>query len=59
MSKIIVMVQYVGHVVNAQGSVTYRAIEIELTADQEDKLKLFTDEYYGPVSIDIQTKALA
>ena len=38
--KLIVMVQYVGHVVHAEGSVSYRSIEIELTDEQAKKLRL-------------------
>jgi hypothetical protein len=54
MNKIVVMIQYVGHVVNAQGSVTYRTIELELTKEQIQKLKLQQDEYYGPIAIEIE-----
>lgn len=49
--KIIVMVQYVGHVVHAGGAVNYRAIEIDLTDDQSKLLKLQDDEHYGAVAI--------
>ena len=49
--KIIVMVQYVGHVVHAGGSVNYRAVEIELTDEQSKRLKLQEDEHYGSIAI--------
>ena len=38
--KLIVMVQYVGHVAHAEGSVSYRAVEIDLTDEQAKKLRL-------------------
>ena len=38
--KLIVMMQCVGHVVNAEGSVSYRAVEIDLTDEQAKKLRL-------------------
>ncbi|HCJ9395008.1 TPA: hypothetical protein NV922_001314 [Escherichia coli] len=57
MKSLTVMVQYVGHVVNAQGSVTYRKVDIELTPEQQQKLVLSPDEYYGPVSINDDQKA--
>lgn len=57
MKSLTVMVQYVGHVVNAMGSVTYRKIDIELTTEQQKKLILNPDEYYGPVSINDDQKA--
>lgn len=49
--KMIVMVQYVGHVVHAGGSVNYRAVEIELTDEQSKMLKLNDDEHYANVAI--------
>lgn len=52
--KITVMIQYVGHVVNAGGSVEYRAVEIDLTVEQSAKLALSQDEYYGPVAFSAQ-----
>lgn len=50
--EIHVMVQYVGHVINAGGVVTYRCVKIELTPDQVDKLKLGRDEFYATISMD-------
>lgn len=52
--KITVMIQYVGHVVNAGGSVEYRAVEIDLTAEQSAKLALSQYEHYGPVAFSAQ-----
>lgn len=46
-----VMVQYVGHVINAGGAVNYRTVEVALTPEQQQRLKLQRDEYYGPISI--------
>lgn len=53
MSKITVMIQYFGHVINAQGNMTYRAVEIELTDEQSKKLKLKKDEDFGVVAIEV------
>ena len=53
MSKITVMIQYFGHVINTQGNVTYRAVEIELTDEQSKKLKLKKDEDFGVVAIEV------
>lgn len=50
--KLHVMVEYVGHVVNAGGAVTHRHVEIELTDEQKRKLQLNHDEHYGVFSID-------
>jgi hypothetical protein len=44
--KMIIMIQYFGHVIHAQGSVTYRTVEIELTKEQAEKLELKADEDY-------------
>ncbi|MGK0705152.1 hypothetical protein ACSFCW_16970 [Yokenella regensburgei] len=44
-----VLVQYLGHVIHAGGSVTYRTVEIDLTYDQVKALELKADEEYGPV----------
>ena len=50
--KLIVMVQYVGNVVHAGGSVSYRAIEIDLTDEQARKLRLRNeDEDYATFAI--------
>ena len=50
--KLIVMVQYVGHVVHAEGSVSYRAVEIDLTDEQAKKLRLRNgDEDYATFAI--------
>jgi len=46
-----VMIQYFGHVVHAGGSTTYRAVTIELTADQVAKLILQEDEAYGVIAL--------
>lgn len=53
MSKITVMIQYFGHVINAQGSITHRLVEIELTEEQSKKLKLKKDEDFGVVAIEV------
>lgn len=50
--KLHVMVEYVGHFINCEGAVTYRHIEIELTKEQQEKLKLHKYEHYGTFSID-------
>jgi len=52
MQSITVMIQYVGHVVNAGGAVTYRKVELVLTPEQRRIIALTEDEYYGPMSID-------
>lgn len=49
--KICVMIQYVGHVINAGGVVTYRCVELELTPEQVDKLRLERDEFYATMSL--------
>ena len=50
--KLIAMVQYVGHVVHAGGSVSYRAVEIDLTDEQAKKLRLRNeDEDYATFAI--------
>lgn len=46
-----VLVQYLGHVIHAGGSVTYRAVDIELTEEQVKALELKTDEEYGLIAI--------
>jgi len=46
-----VLVQYLGHVIHAGGSVTYRTVDIELTDEQVKALELKVDEEYGPVAI--------
>lgn len=51
--KLTVMIQYVGHVINAGGSVEYRSVEIELNDEQSSKLKLQKDEYYGASSFTV------
>lgn len=51
--KITVMIQYFGHVIHAQGNVTYRTVELELTEEQSKKLKLRKDEDYGPIAIEV------
>lgn len=50
--KLNVMIQYVGHVVNAGGTVTYRLAQVELTDKQAEKLKLKHDEFFSVISID-------
>lgn len=55
-NSLTVVIQYVGHVINAGGCVTYRSVEIKLTPDQMKLLELSTDEYYGPVSFSIEPK---
>lgn len=52
MINITIVVQYVGHVVNAGGSISYRTVVLELTPEQENSLKLSQDEHYGLVAID-------
>lgn len=49
--KMTVMIQYVGHVVHCGGSVTYRSVVIDLTAEQSEKLRMHDDEFFGPISI--------
>lgn len=49
--KMIVMIQYVGHVVHAGGAVNYRTVEIELHEEQAKLLRLNDDEHFGPVAI--------
>ena len=50
--KLIVMVQYVGHVVHAGGCVSYRAVEIDLTDEQARLLRLRNeDEDYATFAI--------
>ena len=50
--KLNVMIQYVGHVVNACGTVTYRLAQVELTDEQVESLKLKHDEFFSVISID-------
>lgn len=50
--KLNVMIQYVGHVVNAGGTVTYRLAQVELTDEQAERLKLSHDEFFSVISID-------
>lgn len=50
--KLNVMIQYVGHVVNAGGTVTYRLAQVELTYEQVESLKLKHDEFFSVISID-------
>lgn len=50
--KLNVMIQYVGHVVNAGGTVTYRLAQVELTSEQDEKLRLSHDEFFSVISID-------
>jgi len=50
--KLSVMIQYVGHVVNAGGTVTYRLAQVDLTDEQAEKLKLKHDEFFSVISID-------
>ena len=45
-------IQYVGHVDNAAGTVTYRLAQVELTDEQAEKLKLLHDEFFSVISID-------
>ena len=52
MINITVVVQYVGHVINAGGCVNYRTVVLELTPEQEVRLKLKQDEHYGPIVIE-------
>ncbi|MEL7628730.1 hypothetical protein AAGW04_06960 [Pectobacterium aroidearum] len=52
--KMTVMIQYMGHVVNAGGNIEYRAVELELTEQQSEALALQQDEYYGPVAFSAQ-----
>lgn len=52
MIKLNVMIQYVGHVVNAGGTVTYRLAQVELTDEQAENLKLSHDEFFSVISID-------
>ena len=42
--KIIVMIQYVGYVMHAGGSVSYRSVEIDLTDEQASLLRLRNDD---------------
>ena len=55
--KLHVMVEYVGHVIHAGGSVTHRHVEIELTDEQKKKLKLDQDEHYGVFSIETEKES--
>jgi hypothetical protein len=46
-----VMIQDVCHVVHAEGSVVYDAVEIELTKEQSERLRLKHDCcHFGPVA---------
>lgn len=51
MTTITVVVQYVGHVINAGGTVSFRTITLELTEEQKGKLKLGKDEYLSVLAI--------
>ena len=53
-TKLTVMIQYVGHVINAGGSVEYRHVEIHLTPEQSQALTLHDDEHFGPVAFSMQ-----
>jgi len=50
--KITVMIQYYGHVINAGGNITYRAVSLTLTDEQAAALELNDDEAYGPTAIE-------
>lgn len=50
--KLNVMIQYVCHVVNAVGTVTYRLAQVELTDEQVESLKLKHDEFFSVIKID-------
>ena len=49
--RLTVMIQYLGHVIHAQGDITYRAVQIELTDEQADKLRLRKEEAYGAFAL--------
>lgn len=49
--KLTFLIQYYGHVIHAEGSVKYRTVDIELTPEQKQKLKLVKDEDFGVVAI--------
>ena len=57
MMKLNVMIQYVGHVVNAGGTVTYRLAQVELTDEQVESLKLKHDEFFSVISIDLDLES--
>tara|TARA_R110000851_G_scaffold33896_1_gene90369 strand:- start:10067 stop:10225 length:159 start_codon:yes stop_codon:yes gene_type:complete len=50
--KVTVVIQDVSLVVNAQGQVSYRSVQVELTPEQEAQLSLQKDEYFGIAMID-------
>lgn len=56
--KVTVLIQDVAHVVNAEGSVTYRTVSFDLTPEQQEKIKLKSHEFLGTVIIDIDTADL-
>ena len=52
MATLTVVVQYMGHVINAGGLVSYRTVTLELTEEQQQKLQLKDDEHYSVVVLD-------
>lgn len=52
MLTLTVVAQYVGHVINAGGLVSYRTVTLELTEEQQQKLQLKDDEHYSVAVLD-------
>ncbi len=55
--KMTVVIQYIGHVIHAGGSVTYRRVTLDLTPEQAEALDLLCEEEsFGPVIFDEDEK---